>query len=45
VHLAVMGGIALTMLNTDIPSMWKYFILTVFYTDLELDPFVQLTFR
>ena len=29
VHLAVMGVIALAMLNTDIPSMWKYLILTV----------------
>ena len=29
VHLVVMGGIALAMLNTGIPSLWKYLILTV----------------
>ena len=29
VHLAVLGGIALAMLDTDIPSVWKYLTLTV----------------
>ncbi|MFC1724898.1 acyltransferase family protein, partial [candidate division KSB1 bacterium] len=29
IHVVVIGGIALTMLNTAIPSLLKYFILTV----------------
>jgi len=29
IHVIVMGGIALTMLNTEIPSLVKYLILTV----------------
>ena len=29
IHVIVMGSIALTMLNTEIPSLWKYLILTV----------------
>jgi fucose 4-O-acetylase-like acetyltransferase len=29
IHVIVMGGIALTMLNTTIPSLLKYLILTV----------------
>jgi fucose 4-O-acetylase-like acetyltransferase len=29
IHVIVMGGIALTMLNTEIPSLLKYLILTV----------------
>ena len=29
IHLVVLGGIALCMLNTEIPSLWKYLILTV----------------
>ncbi len=29
IHVIVMGGIALTMLNTEIPSLFKYFSLTV----------------
>ncbi len=28
IHVIVMGGIALTMLNTAIPSLLKYLILT-----------------
>jgi len=29
IHVIIIGGIALTMLNTEIPSLLKYFILTV----------------
>jgi len=29
IHVIVIGGIALTMLNTEIPSLLKYLILTV----------------
>jgi glucan biosynthesis protein C len=29
IHVIVMGAIALTMLNTSIPSLLKYLILTV----------------
>jgi hypothetical protein len=29
IHVIVVGGIALTMLNTAIPSLLKYLILTV----------------
>ena len=29
VHLPVIGGIALLLLGTEIPSLWKYLILTV----------------
>ena len=29
IHVIVIGSIALTMLNTTIPSLWKYLILTV----------------
>jgi hypothetical protein len=29
IHLPVLGVIALVMLNTGIPSLWKYVILTL----------------
>jgi hypothetical protein len=29
IHVIVTGGVALVLLNTALPSLWKYLILTV----------------